>query len=132
MILGLDLNPYEHSATVRQFVEWLGAPVFATPKAKGLLAEDHPLFHGVCAGVAGDGAIVDLFARADLLVGLGFEPVESDKLWHQTMKLVSLGPMSIASGDYRPYAEAVGDVARPRCRRWSIAAVLRASGRRVS
>jgi acetolactate synthase-1/2/3 large subunit len=111
VVLGLDLNPYEHSATVRQFVEWLGAPVFATPKAKGLLAEDHPLFHGVCAGVAGDGAIVDLFSRADLLVGLGFDPVESDKLWHQTMKLVSLGPMSIASRDYRPHAEAVGDVA---------------------
>jgi acetolactate synthase I/II/III large subunit len=110
VIVGLDLNPYEHAAPVREFVEWLGAPVFATPKAKGLLAEDHPLFHGVCAGVAGDGVIVDFFSRADLLIGLGFDPVESDKLWHQTMKLVSIGPMSIASGGYLPQAEAVGDV----------------------
>jgi acetolactate synthase-1/2/3 large subunit len=47
-----------------------------------------------------------------LLIGLGFEPVESDKLWHQTMKLVSIGPVSIAAGDYKPHAEAVGDVGR--------------------
>jgi acetolactate synthase-1/2/3 large subunit len=111
VVLGLDLDPDAHAHIVREFVEWLGAPVFVTPKAKGLLAEDHPLFHGVCAGVAGDGVIVDLFSRADLLVGIGFEPVESDKLWHQTMKLVSVGPVSIASGAYRPHDEAVGDVA---------------------
>ena len=38
-------------------------------------------------------SIVEFFERADLLVGIGFEPVESDKLWHQTMPLVSLGPV---------------------------------------
>jgi acetolactate synthase I/II/III large subunit len=86
------------------------APTFVTPKAKGLLPEDHPLFGGVCAGVAGDRVVLDLFARADLLVGVGFEPVESDKLWHHTMPLVSVGPVSIAAGDFRPHAEAVGDV----------------------
>ena len=29
---------------LRRFVERLGVPVFVTPKAKGLLAEDHSLF----------------------------------------------------------------------------------------
>jgi acetolactate synthase I/II/III large subunit len=109
-ILGIDLNPRLHAPAVRQFVEALGLPTFVTPKAKGLLPEDHPLFFGVCAGVSGDAVVLDFFKRADLLVGLGFEPVESDKLWHQTMRLVSIGPMSIAADDYRPYAEAVGDV----------------------
>jgi acetolactate synthase-1/2/3 large subunit len=111
VVLGLDLDPDAHASVVREFVDWLGVPVFVTPKAKGLLPEDHPLFYGVCAGVAGDGVIVDLFSRADVLLGVGFEPVESDKLWHHTMKLVSVGPVSIASGDYRPHDEAVGDVA---------------------
>jgi acetolactate synthase-1/2/3 large subunit len=60
--------------------------------------------------VAGDATIVDFFGRADLIIGLGFEPVESDKLWHHTMKVVSVGPVSIASAEYRPEAEAVGDV----------------------
>jgi acetolactate synthase-1/2/3 large subunit len=111
VVLGLDLDPREDAQAVRAFVEYLGVPVFVTPKAKGMLPEDHPLFYGVCAGVAGDGVIVDLFDRADLIVGVGFEPVESDKLWHHTMTLASIGPVSIASGQYRPHAEAVGDIA---------------------
>lgn len=112
LILGLDLDPYEHAKPAREFAERLGVPVFVTPKGKGLFPEDHPLFGGTCAGVAGDSVIVEFFRKADLLVGLGFEPVESDKLWHHDMKLVSIGPVSIAADDYRPHAEAVGDVAR--------------------
>jgi acetolactate synthase-1/2/3 large subunit len=110
VILGLDLDPRRDAGHVRTFVEALGAPVFVTPKAKGMLPEDHPLFCGVCAGVSGDSVVLDFFRRGDLLVGLGFEPVESDKLWHHTMKLVSIGPLSIAAGSYRPHAEAVGEV----------------------
>jgi acetolactate synthase-1/2/3 large subunit len=109
-ILGLDLNPRLHAPAVRRFVEALGVPVFVTPKAKGMLPEDHPLYYGVCAGVSADAVVLELFERADLLVGLGFEPVESDKLWHHTMKVVSVGPVTIAADDYEPYAEAVGDV----------------------
>jgi acetolactate synthase-1/2/3 large subunit len=110
VILGLDLDPRADVAAARAFVDRMDAPTFVTPKAKGLLPEDHPLFAGVCAGVAGDRVVLDLFERADLLVGVGFEPVESDKLWHHTMPLVSVGPVSIAAGDFRPRAEAVGDV----------------------
>jgi acetolactate synthase-1/2/3 large subunit len=109
-VLGLDLDPQRDSGPVRRFLDTLGVPVFTTPKAKGIFPEDHPLFCGVCAGVAGDSVVVDLFRRADLLLGIGFEPVESDKLWHHDLKLVSVGPMSIAAGDYRPHAEAVGDL----------------------
>ena len=108
--LGLDLNPLDDAGPVRQFVERLGVPVFVTPKAKGMFPEDHPLFCGVCAGVAGDSVVMDLFRRSDLILGIGFEPVESDKLWHRDMKLVSVSPVSIAAGEYRPHAEAVGDL----------------------
>jgi len=111
VILGLDLDPRKDAPAVRAFVDAVGAPTFVTPKAKGMLPEEHPLFGGVCAGVAGDGLIVELFERADLLVGVGFDPVESDKLWHHTRPLVSVGPVSIASGEFRPRCEAVGDVA---------------------
>jgi acetolactate synthase-1/2/3 large subunit len=109
-ILGLDLDPHRDPQPVREFVEALELPTFVTPKAKGIFPEDHPLFCGVCAGVSGDAEILDFFQRADLLVGIGFEPVESDKLWHQTRNLVSIGPLSIGADEYRPRAEAVGDV----------------------
>jgi acetolactate synthase-1/2/3 large subunit len=85
-------------------------PTFVTPKAKGIVSEEHPLFAGVCAGVAGDAVIVEFLESADLLVGIGFEPVESDKLWHQALPLVNIGPVSIAAGSFAPRCEAVGDI----------------------
>lgn len=110
LIVGLDVNPCTETAAVRAFVERMGLPTFVTPKAKGIVSEEHPLFAGVCAGVAGDAVIVEFLEQSDLLVGVGFEPVESDKLWHQTCPLVSIGPVSIAAGAFRPRAEAVGDL----------------------
>src|SRR5437667_6331147 len=110
LILGLDLNPYADAPAVRRFAEAVGAPVFVTPKAKGIFPENHPLFFGVCSGLAADSVVVDFFGKSDLLVGVGFDPVESDKIWHQTMKLVSIAPVTIAAGEYRPAMELTGDV----------------------
>jgi acetolactate synthase-1/2/3 large subunit len=112
LLLGLDLDQRIHRVAVRRLVDCLDVPVFVTPKVKGLLPEDHPRFLGVCGGVAGDGAILDFFDRADLLVGVGYDPVESDKLWHRTNPIVSLGPLSIASGEYRPAVGVTGDLLR--------------------
>jgi len=120
VIVGLDVNPSTETAAVRAVVQALGVPVFVTPKAKGLVSEDHPLYCGVCAGVAGDPLIVEFLGRADLLVGIGFDPVESDKLWHHTMPLVSVSSASIAAGAFRPRVEAVGrlsDLLEALCRR---------------
>jgi acetolactate synthase-1/2/3 large subunit len=110
LILGLDLNPYTDAAPLQRFVESVGVPVFVTPKAKGIFPEDHPSFFGVCGGVAADSVIVRLLEKADLLVGVGFDPVESDKLWHRSLRLVSIAPVSIASGEYRPPLELVGSL----------------------
>lgn len=110
VIVGLDVDPIADVEAVRRFTDRLGAPIFVTPKAKGIVDEDHALFGGVCAGVAGDPLFVDFFQRADLLVGVGFDPVESDKLWHQTLPLINIGPLSIAHGAFAPRFEAVGDL----------------------
>lgn len=109
VLIGLDLDPLTSPPLVRRFVDALGVPAFVTPKAKGILPEDHPRFCGICAGVAGDAVLLDFFARADLLVGLGYDPVESDKIWHQTLRTVSIGPMSIAAGEFKPEHEVVGE-----------------------
>jgi acetolactate synthase I/II/III large subunit len=112
VVLGLDLDPTTTPEAVRRFVEALGVPVFVTPKAKGILPEDHPQYFGVCGGLAADAVVLEFLGRADLLIGVGFEPVESDKVWHHTMRLVSIGPVSIAAGDFRPPLEVTGDVVR--------------------
>jgi acetolactate synthase-1/2/3 large subunit len=110
VILGLDVNPAADPPAVRRFAESLGAPVFTTPKAKGIFPEDHQQFFGVCSGLAADSVVVDFFKGADLLIGVGFDPVESDKVWHQTMRLVSIAPVSIAAARYKPALELIGDV----------------------
>jgi len=110
LILGLDLDPRTAPPIVRRFAETVGAPVFVTPKAKGILPEDHPLFHAVCGGLASDAVVVDFLSRSDLLVGVGFDPVESDGLWHQTMRLASVAPVTIAAGEFRPVLEVTGDI----------------------
>jgi acetolactate synthase-1/2/3 large subunit len=110
VVLGLDLNPHADPPAVRRFVEALNAPVFVTPKAKGILPEDHARYFAVCSGLAADAVIVDFFAQADLLIGVGFDPVESDSLWHQTMRLGSIGPVTIAAGEFRPVFEVTGDM----------------------
>ena len=109
LVLGLDLDP-SLAPLVRRFVEAIGVPVVTTPKAKGMLPEDHPQFLGVCGGLAGDALVLDLLGRADLLVGVGFDPVESDKLWHHTMRIVSIAPVTIAVRDFRPELELTGDL----------------------
>ena len=60
--------------------------------------------------MAGDAVILRFFDQSDLLIGLGFEPVESEKLWHHTLDLVSIAPLSIASGDFAPRLELTGDL----------------------
>src|SRR6185295_9641799 len=65
VILGIDIDPVHDVAAVRRFVSALGVPVFATPKAKGIVPEDDPLFYGVCAGVSGDSAVVEFLGSAD-------------------------------------------------------------------
>ena len=110
ILLGVDLDPQVDPPAVRRFAERLGAPVFVTPKAKGIFPEDHPQFFGICSGLAADAVIVDFLSKSDLLIGVGFDPVESDKIWHHTMKLVSIAPVTIASSAYKPPLELVGEV----------------------
>lgn len=44
------------------------------------------------------------------MVGIGFDPVESDKIWHIDQKIISLDTASIKDDYYAPYLEEVGRV----------------------
>ena len=93
VILGLDLDPRADVAAVRAFVEAHGrAHVRDARRPRACCRRTIRSSTASAPGVAGDRVVLDLFERADLLVGVGFEPVESDKLWHHTMPLVSVGP----------------------------------------
>ena len=116
VLIGLGATP-AHAPAIRTLVETLQAPFLVTPKAKGILAEDHPLFLGVASGMAIDRDILETIRAAGLILAIGFDPVECDKSWFAGVEILSIDSASMAVGRYQPL-EAIGDIA-------SLAAALR-------
>jgi acetolactate synthase-1/2/3 large subunit len=109
VLIGLGATPFTALA-IRGFIDKLQAPFLVTPKAKGIVNEDHPLFVGIASGMAIDRDIVETIKSADLIIGIGFDPVECDKTWFADVDVISLDSASMAEGRYRPL-EAIGDLA---------------------
>ncbi len=73
LIIGLEATEPARAAATRRLVEALGCPGLVTYKAKGVLADSHPLFGGVFTGGEAE---APLLREADLIVLLGADPVE--------------------------------------------------------
>jgi acetolactate synthase-1/2/3 large subunit len=71
IIAGLEALPA--SRALRALAEAMGCPVLVTYKAKGVLADAHPLFGGVFTGGAAEAALLH---QADLILLAGADPVE--------------------------------------------------------
>jgi len=108
LIFGLGITPAA-APIARGLVETLQAPFLITPKAKGILPEDHPLFLGVATGMAIDANIVETIKAADLIFGIGFDPVECDRTWFADVDVVSIDSASMSEGSYHPL-EALGEI----------------------
>ncbi|NOD85346.1 MULTISPECIES: thiamine pyrophosphate-binding protein [unclassified Ruegeria] len=82
MIAGLDALKDNASAAVLRFCEAHNVPVITTYKAKGIIAEDHPL----CLGGAGlspknDDILLPFVKEADLIICAGYDPIEMRVGW---------------------------------------------------
>jgi acetolactate synthase-1/2/3 large subunit len=71
LVLGLDAVP--HAAAVREAVAELDVPVLVTYEAKGVVPESWPSYDGLFTGAAIERP---LLGQADLIVGIGLDPVE--------------------------------------------------------
>ena len=109
VLIGLGATPAMAPA-IRALVDRLQCPFLVTPKTKGIVSEDHPLFLGVASGMAIDRDIVETIEQADLVLAIGFDPVECDKTWFAKTPMVSIDSASMKEGDYAP-VEAIGDIA---------------------
>lgn len=67
---------------IRRLAEKIAAPVVTTYKGKGLLDETHPLSLGA-AGLspAADGILISLLRAADLVLMVGYDPIEMRLGW---------------------------------------------------
>lgn len=82
MIVGLDALNDCAEPHIRTVAEKFGIPVITTYKAKGILAEDHPLALGG-AGLSplADKLLLGLVKEADLVILVGYDPIEMRVGW---------------------------------------------------
>src|SRR5262245_44645986 len=73
VLVGVGARRPSDAAAIRSLCERRGLPAMVTYKAKGVIADDDPHF----AGVFTNGTIEQqIVGDADLLIGVGFDPVE--------------------------------------------------------
>ncbi|WP_120499610.1 thiamine pyrophosphate-binding protein [Roseovarius sp. EL26] len=82
MIVGVDAMNERAEGALLQFVEEHNVPFVTTYKAKGIIAEDHPL----CLGGAGlsplaDRQLLPFVQSADLIICAGYDPIEMRPGW---------------------------------------------------
>ena len=109
-LVGIGLDPIKVRPALLRWIEATGIPVASTPKAKGLVPEDHPLFVATATGMAGDTLFVELLSETDLLIGIGFDPVEAIRTFYTERPLLSIGEYSLVDRQFAPALELVGDV----------------------
>ncbi|MBN1822563.1 MAG: thiamine pyrophosphate-binding protein [Prolixibacteraceae bacterium] len=76
-ILAIGLNAVQAniSSTIIEFADKLQAPVVLTPMAKGIFPENHPLYAGVLFHALSN-RVAKTYSQADLVIGIGYDPVE--------------------------------------------------------
>lgn len=83
------------------FLDKYKTPVVITPMAKGLLSEEHPSYSGVLFHALSD-YLEDIYERCDLLIGIGYDPVEVNyESWMPDIPLVHFDTriMDLPSGE---------------------------------
>ena len=104
MIVGLDAMNDNAGAALTAFAETYGAGVITTYKAKGLMDENHPL----CLGGAGlsplaDKHLLPLVAQADLILCLGYDPIEMRPGWRNVWDPAKTPVIDITAEPNRHY-----------------------------
>ncbi|MEM6565498.1 MAG: thiamine pyrophosphate-binding protein [Pseudomonadota bacterium] len=82
MVVGVDAMNAGAQTAIAEFVNTFRVPVITTYKAKGMLPEDHALSLGG-AGLSplADKHLLPLLAEADLIIALGYDPIEMRTGW---------------------------------------------------
>jgi acetolactate synthase-1/2/3 large subunit len=109
ILAGLDALRGCATEELRALAERGAIPVMVGPKAKGVFREDHPLFLGTIE-MLGTAKLFEYIDDCDLVIMAGFEPVEFDRDWTASAKVVHLGPLPNDDLYYASQAEIVAPV----------------------
>ena len=109
LLAGLDALDGEVAAPLRRLVETWAIPAILSPKAKGLLPDDHPLCIGSIEGL-GTARLYEWIAGRDLVLMVGVDPVELDRDWTAPAPIIHVGPLPNDDRFYVAQVELAGDV----------------------
>jgi acetolactate synthase-1/2/3 large subunit len=111
ILAGMDANDNETAGALRTVAEEWGIPVIVSPKAKGVFREDHPLFLGTIE-MLGTAKLYEYIDASDLVLMIGFDPVEFDRDWKAGAAVIHVGRLPNVDRNYESTAELVGPMPR--------------------
>jgi acetolactate synthase-1/2/3 large subunit len=98
---------------VKEIAEKFGIPVLLTPMAKGMIPEGHPCYAGVFFHALSD-AVGETHAEADLVVAIGYDPVEFNfESWMRPecpLVNIDIVPVDIDRSKYTVAVDVTGDL----------------------
>jgi acetolactate synthase-1/2/3 large subunit len=109
ILAGMDANDDIVASRLRAFAEEWSIPVIDSPKSKGVFREDHPLFLGTIE-MLGTAKLYELIDTCDLVFMLGFDPVEFDRDWTASAKVVHMNTVPNDDRYYRDNVEIIGPI----------------------
>src|SRR5256885_3012582 len=109
LLVGMDANDEAVAGPLRALAEAWSGPVMVSPKAKGVFPEDHELFLGTIEGL-GTTYLYDYIDTCDLLLMVGFDPVEFDRDWSARARIVHIGVLPNDDRYYGSEVELVGPI----------------------
>ena len=110
ILAGMDANDDRSVGPLRILAEEWSIPVMVSPKAKGVFREDHRLFLGTIE-MLGTAKLYEYIADADLVLMVGFDPVEFDRDWEAEAPIIHIGPLPNDDRYYDSAVELIGPVA---------------------
>ncbi|MEY8827996.1 thiamine pyrophosphate-binding protein [Sedimentitalea sp. XS_ASV28] len=108
-IVGLDVLNDSSAPVLQAFIEHFRIPFITTYKAKGVIDEDHPL----CLGAAGlsplaDTHLLPLVQQADLVLAIGYDPIEMRPGWRDAWDISRQNVIDIAAEPNRHHMHRAG------------------------
>jgi acetolactate synthase-1/2/3 large subunit len=109
IVAGMAAKRAQASGALRALVERSGMPVAVSLKAKGLLPEDHPYYAGT-VDMACNAVMWKFLGSADLILAVGFDPVELIKSWSLPVPVIHIDAVPNTDQIYPADIELVGAI----------------------
>jgi acetolactate synthase I/II/III large subunit len=112
LALGITSTQAEVRSLIIRIADKFKVPVVLTPMAKGMIPEDHPCYAGVLAHALSD-EVGLTHQQSDLIVGIGYDPVEINyEDWMPEVPLVHIdsSPADLDRSRFTLGCDVVGDL----------------------